>query len=105
MSNTFQLPPTLCFTLLGTFVIYLWTRPSRSAWLAVLIVAIGLRMACIRAMGGLGTYWGVWWISWGAFLGLGSMAVLSTEIVRSRARLTNSARQLLRQTFYASAVF
>ncbi|MGB8010412.1 MAG: phosphatase PAP2 family protein [Terriglobales bacterium] len=104
MTNTFALHPTFCFTLLGTFMIHVWTRPSRRAWLAVLIIAVGLRLACIRVMGGLGNYYGVWWISWGAFLGLASMMVLSTQIVRSRAR-TNPERKILRQTFYAGAVF
>ena len=89
MSNTFQLQPTLCFTLLGTFIIYVWTRPSRSALLAVLMVAVGLRVALIRAMGGLGTYWGVRWISWGAFLGIACLMVLFVQILRSHGRSTD----------------
>ena len=105
MSNTFQLQPTLCFTLLGTFIIYLWTRPSRSALLAVLIIAVGLRMALIRAMGSLGTYWGVRWISWGAFLGIASLMVQFVQILRSRRRLAADDRKRLRETFYAGAVF
>jgi hypothetical protein len=105
MSDTFQLQPTLCFTLLGTFIIYVWTRPSRSAWLAVLIVAVGLRMALIRAMGTLGTYWGVRWISWGAFLGIACLIALFVQILRSHGRSTDGERKVLRQTFYAGAVF
>ncbi len=84
-------------------MIYVWTRPSRSAWLAVLMVAVGLRLACIRFMGSLGNYCGIWWISWGAFLGLASLMVLSTQFFRSR-RLTE-AKRILRQTFYAGTVF
>lgn len=105
MPNSFELHPTFCFTLLGTFMIYVWTRPSRSAWLAVLVGTVGLRLACIRVMGGLGNYYGVWWISWGAFLGLASLMVLSAQIARSRARSSGSERKILRQTFYAGAVF
>ncbi|HMD18165.1 MAG TPA: phosphatase PAP2 family protein, partial [Terriglobales bacterium] len=103
MPSAFELNPTFSFTLLGTFVIYAWTRPSRWAWLAVLIVAVGLRSACIRLMGGLGTYYGVWWISWGAFLGIASLMVLATQIARLRDRLPD--RKFHRKTFYAGAVF
>jgi hypothetical protein len=105
MPSTFEINPTFCFTLLGTFVIYLWTRPSRSARLAVLIVAVGLRWACIRWMGGLGAYYGVWWISWGAFLGIASLMVLAAQIARPRDRLSDPERKAFRQTFYAGAVF
>ena len=113
MPSTFELNPTFSFTLLGTFVIYMWTRPSRPAWLAVLIVAVGLRFACIRLMGGLGTYYGVWWISWGAFLGIASLMVLATQVARMRARLPaqlpdrsrDPYRRTYRKTFYAGAVF
>ncbi|MGA9355712.1 MAG: phosphatase PAP2 family protein [Terriglobales bacterium] len=102
MSNTFQLQPTLCFTLLGTFIIYAWTRQSRTSLLASLIVALGLRFALIRAMGTLGTYWGVRWISWGAFLGIGCLLVLFVQILRARAV---GERKSLRAIFYAGAVF
>src|ERR1039458_5681223 len=30
-------------------------------------------------MGGLGAYYGVWWISWGAFLGIASLMVLAAH--------------------------
>jgi hypothetical protein len=117
MPSGFELNPTFSFTLLGTFVIYMWTRPSRPAWLAVLIVAVGLRSACIRLMGGLGAYYGVWWISWGAFLGIASLMVLATQVARMRARMPdrlpdrspnrspNPDRKTYRKTFYAGAVF
>lgn len=105
MPSAFELNPTFSFTLLGTFAIYAWTRPSRAAWLSVLIVAVGLRLACIRLTGGLGTYYGVWWISWGAFLGIASLIVLAIQIARSRPRLSDSERRSRRQTFYAAAVF
>jgi hypothetical protein len=105
MPSTFELNPTFCFTLLGTFAIYLWTRPSRPAWLAVVIVAIGLRWACVRWMGGLGGYYGVWWISWGAFLGIASLMVLAAQIARSRGRFSDTERKSFRNTFYAGAVF
>lgn len=109
MPSTFELNPTFSFTLLGTSVIYLWTRPSRPSWLAVLIVAVGLRSACIRLMGGLGAYYGVWWISWGAFLGIASLMVLATQVARRPARSPdrspNADRKSYRNTFYAGAVF
>jgi hypothetical protein len=109
MPRAFELDPTFCFTLLGTFVIYVWTRPSRSAWLAVIIVAFGLRVACLHWMGGLDNYYGMRWISWGVFLGIASLMVLATRIARSRARLPNGSSdnewKSCRQTFYAGAVF
>jgi hypothetical protein len=105
MPSAFELNPTFAFTLLGAFAIYMRTRPSRAAWLSVLIVAVGLRLACVRLMGGLGTYYGVWWISWGAFLGIASLIVLAVQIARSRPRLSDSERSLRRQTFYDAAVF
>jgi hypothetical protein len=105
MPSTFVLNPTFCFTLLGTFVIFLWSRPARSAWLAVFILAVGLRAACARLMGSLGGYYGVWWISWGAFLGIASLMVLAAQTALSRDRLRNSERRSHRKTFYAGAVF
>jgi hypothetical protein len=101
MPSAFELNPSFCFTLLGTFAIYLWTRPARSAVLAVFVLAIALRLACVRIMGGLGAYYGVGWISWGAFLGLASLMVLAIQVVRSR----DEERRLCRQTFFAGAVF
>jgi hypothetical protein len=105
MPSTFELNPTFCFTLLGTFVIFAWSRPARSAWLAVFILAVGLRAACSKLVGSFGGYYGVWWISWGAFLGIASLMVLAAQIALSRDRLRNSARHSRRQTFYAGAVF
>ncbi len=81
MASTFELNPSFCFTLLGTFAIYLWTRPTRFAMLTVFILAVALRAACVRRMGGLGAYYGVWWISWGAFLGIASLMVLAAQVV------------------------
>jgi hypothetical protein len=52
-------------------------------------------------MGGLGAYYGVWWISWGAFLGIASLMVLAVQVVR----LPDPERKSSRQTFYAGAVF
>ncbi len=119
MPSTFELNPSFCFTLLGTFAIYLWTRPTRSASLTVFILAVALRAACLRWMGGLGAYYGVWWISWGAFLGIASLVVLAAQVVpwgnrpwddrpssdRSRDLLHDPERKSRRQTFYAGAVF
>jgi PAP2 superfamily len=101
MPTPFEINPTLCFTLLGTFIIYLWTLPARSARLAVLLLAVGLRAACTGLMGGLGAYYGVWWISWGAFLGIASLIVLAVQVVSSHP----SNRRSLVHTFYAGAVF
>jgi hypothetical protein len=55
----------------------------------------------MRATGGLGAYYGVWWISWGAFLGIASLLILSVQIVFS----DRPDRKTLRQTFYAASVF
>ncbi len=101
MPTSFEINPTFCFTLLGACVIYLWTRPPRSRWLALAVLAIVLRSACHRLMGGFGSYYGVQWISWGAFLGIASLILLAAEVVRSQP----SERRSLRQTFYAAAVF
>jgi len=103
MASAFELNPSFCFTLLGTFAIYLWTHPPRSAWLAVLVLAVGLRLACVRWTGGLGAYYGVWWISWGAFLGIASLIVLAAQVLGLRP--LDPQRKLYRQTFYAGAVF
>lgn len=105
MPSTFELNPTFSFTLLGAFVIFAWSRPARSAWLAVFLLAVGLRAACARLMGGFGGYYGAWWISWGAFLGIASLIVLASQTALSRDRLHNSVRHSRRQTFYAGAVF
>ncbi len=105
MSSAFELNPTFSFTLLGTFVIYLWTRPSRPALLAVIIGAIGLRVACVRLMGGLGSYYGVSWVTWGAFLGIASMVALAFQMVRSRGRSLDATGISYRQAFYSGAVF
>jgi len=64
-------------------------------------------------MGGLGAYYGVWWISWGAFLGIASLMVLAAQVARMPARLParlpdrspDPDRRTYRRTFYAGAVF
>jgi hypothetical protein len=96
----FQINPTFSFTLLGTFVIFLWTRPPLAVWLWILPVAAGLRMTCAHAMGGLGTYFGVTWISWGTFLGIASLLVQAIRAILARADRRKDIR-----TFYAGAVF
>jgi hypothetical protein len=105
MPSAFEINPTFSFTLLGTFVIYLWTRPARSAWLAVLVLAVGLRLACVYAMGGLGAYYGVWWISWGAFLGIATLMVLAAQVVWLSGRSCDTEWKSCQQAFYAGAVF
>jgi hypothetical protein len=101
MQNGFQLNPTFSFTLLGTLAIYLWSQPPRWAWIWVLPVAAVLRTACSKMMGGLGSYFGVEWISWGTFLGLASLIVLAVEAGRS----PKMQREDYRRTFYAGVVF
>lgn len=105
MPSAFEVNPTLSFTLLGTFAIYLWQRPARSALLAVFLLAIGLRAACVALMDAVGAYYGARWISWGAFLGIASLMVLAAQIARSRKRLSDLERKQALQTFYAGAVF
>jgi len=59
-------------------------------------------------MGGLGAYYGVWWISWEAFLGIASLVVLAAQVVpwRGRSRdVSDNERRSRRQPFYAGAVF
>jgi len=97
----FQLNPTFSFTLLGTFAIYLWTRPPRAEWLWTLPVAAVMRMACARAMGGLGTYFGVGWVSWGTFLGIATLMVLVVQVIRT----PGDRRRSYVRTFYAGSVF
>ncbi len=105
MSHTFQINPTFCFTLFGTFVIFLWTRPRRSALLAVLLLASALRLACIYWRGGLGDYYGVRWISWGAFLGIATLIVLAGLVARFSGASHSAERRPLLRTFFAGAVF
>ena len=101
MSAPFEINPTFCFTLLGAFLIYVWTRPSRQSWLSIALLATGSRAACIRVMGGLGSYYGVEWISWGAFLGIASLVVIAVQF----ACAPHLMRQPFRRTFFAAAVF
>jgi hypothetical protein len=96
-----QLNPTFAFTLLGTFAIYLWTRPPRNAWLWVLPIAAATRVACERAMGGFGTYFGVGWISWGTFLGIASLLILAIQAACAQP----DQRRSYTRTFYAGSVF
>jgi hypothetical protein len=97
----FQINPTFSFTLLGTFAIYLWTRPPRKAWLWVLPIAAALRTACVHTVGSLGNYFGVGWISWGAFLGIASLIVLAIQAIRT----PYNRRRTYMRTFYAASVF
>ncbi len=99
--HPFELNPTFAFTLLGTFFIYLWTRPPRWTLIPVLIIAGSTRILCIRMNGGVGDYYGVRWISWGAFLGIGVLIVLAGQVVWSRG----AAKKSYLRTFYAGAVF
>ena len=101
MPSGFELNPTFSFTLLGSFCIYLWTRPSRWSIAANLLSAAALRLACQWWAGGLGRYYGVSWISWGAFLGIAALIVLAFEVGASGPV---EKRQKL-NTFYAASVF
>ena len=97
----FQLNPTFAFTLLGTFAIYLWTRPPLAAWIWVLPIAAAMRAACAHATGGFGTYFGVGWISWGTFLGIATLLVLAIQAIRAQPE----RRRSYIRTFYAGSVF
>ena len=101
MPTGFQLNPSFSFTLLGTFAIYLSTRPTPAAGLSVVLVAVALRTACAKIMGGFGNYYGVAWISWGAFLGLAGLIALAAQALRGRG----NRRVFYARTFYAGAVF
>ena len=99
--HPFELNPTFAFTLLGTFFIYMWTRPPRWTLIPVLIIAGCTRILCIRMNGGVGDYYGVRWISWGAFLGIGVLIVLAGQVVWSHG----PAKKSYLRTFYSGAVF
>jgi hypothetical protein len=101
LTDNFELNPSLSFALLGTFAVYLWTRPSRKSVFAVLVLAAIMREACLWREGGFGAYFGVWLISWGAFLGIASLVVLAFEIAGARGARHN----FLLRTFYGGAVF
>src|SRR5207237_10926864 len=101
MASPFELNPTFSFTLLGSLAIYMWTRPSRWALATVLLLAAFLRAACWKVMGGFGAYYGVRWISWGAFLGIASLIVISIQVIRARGLV----RKSLIRTFHAASVF
>jgi len=99
MPASFEINPNFCFAMLCSCVVYLWTRPPRAAWLAVLLLAAAMRFALLWRAGTLGAYYGVSWISWGPFLGMASLLVLAWQITRSPAE-----RRALRQTFHAAAI-
>src|SRR5207248_9952284 len=101
MGSAFELNPTFSFTLLGSFALHMWTRAPRWALATVLLLAALLRIACWRLMGGFGAYYGVRWITWGAFLGIGSLVVISAQVVSARG----PERKSLVGTFHAAAVF
>ena len=101
MQNGFQLNPTFSFTLLGTLAIYFWSQPPTWTWIWVLPLAAALRAACSKMTGGLGTYFGVEWISWGTFLGLASLMVLAVQAIRTPKK----QRAVYTRAFYAGAVF
>jgi len=97
----FRINPTFSFTLLGTFAIYLWTRPRLSEWLWVLPIAAAMRVAFAATMGGFGGYFAVAWISWGTFLGLATLVVLAVQALRTSAE----RRRTYTRTFYAGSIF
>ncbi|HUB53409.1 MAG TPA: phosphatase PAP2 family protein [Terracidiphilus sp.] len=101
MTSAFEINPTLCFTLLGSFVIYLYTRPRPAAVVATVVLAAVLRVAGFRIMGGMGSYYGARWISWGAVLGIATLIVLVAQFFGA----PRTSRQSLRRTFFAAAVF
>jgi len=105
MSPPFELNPAFSFTLLGSCAIYATTRPTWRAWTAVCVIAVALRMAITRAMGGLGSYYGVGWITWGAFAGIASILALSAQMIRARVHHDEVRRKVLRETFYSATVF
>jgi len=98
--HPFELYPTLAFTLLGTFFINMWTRPPRWTLIPILILAGCLRTLCIRLNGSVGDYYGVRWISWGTFLGIGVLIVLAGQVVWSHG----AAKKSYLRTFYSGAV-
>ena len=97
----FQFNPTFAFTLLGTFAIYLWSRPPLAAWIWVLPLAAAMRIAWVYAVGTFGNYFGAAWISWGTFLGIATLIVLAIQAMRAQP---DQRRSYIR-TFYAGSVF
>ena len=97
----FQFNPTFAFTLLGTFAIYLWSRPPLAAWIWVLPLAAAMRVTWVYAVGAFGNYFGAAWISWGAFLGIATLIVLAIQAMRAPF---DQRRSYIR-TFYAGSVF
>jgi len=97
----YQFNPTFAFTLLGTFAIYLWTRPPVVAWIWVLPLAGTMRIAWVYAGGTFGNYFGAAWISWGTFLGIATLLVLAIQAIRAQS----DQRRSYMRTFYAGSVF
>ena len=73
----------LSFMLLGSFLIHMGTQPKRTAWLAVLAVAIVLRTV-YAALLPFHPYFASTLISWGSFLGLASLFVQLVQIAAGR---------------------
>lgn len=76
----------LSFMLLGSFLIHMGTQPKRTAWLAVLAVAIVLRTV-YAALLPFHPYFASTLISWGSFLGLASLFVQLVQIAAGRGEL------------------
>ena len=103
MTGTFEINPTLSFTMLGSCTLYAVSRPTRSAWASVAAIAVMMRFAVVRLRGGFGSYYGASWITWGAFLGLASIVVLAVQVARARGDALR--HRFLRETFFAACVF
>lgn len=105
MATSLEINPTLSFTLLGSCALYAVSRPTRVAWVCVATIAVLMRLAVVRLRGGIGSYYGTWWITWGAFLGLASIVVLAAQTARTRTHGDASRHKLLQGTFFAACVF
>src|SRR6266581_4503093 len=62
----------LAFMLMGSFLVHMGARPERAEWIAVVGMAVLLRMG-YTLIGDFHPYFGDIVIRWGSFLGLGSM--------------------------------
>lgn len=92
--------PISAFGLWGTFIIHMWTRPSRKECAATVLLAITARMIYDFLVGERG-YPGSILIGFGLFLGASSMLVLTAGVLFRRGE----ARALRGRTLAVCALF
>jgi hypothetical protein len=93
--------PVLESALAGAFIIHMWTRPQRSEWAAVLLIGAALSSIYAYLHHGFGHYLASAPSACAAFLGVGSLIVLSLRSITSET----GRRRSYRDTLLTASVF